>query len=144
MLGTASKLKDARTISLTGDVSGTANFDGSSNITIQTTGKFATLTGTIAGNNTESPSKTISYPAGFNKNNSVVITANLQRSNSKGYGAVYDSASYVGGAIPLRVALGDSNLTLTIKNIQLSESKTTISDISSSTTFSYFIVLMKI
>ncbi|WP_195264563.1 hypothetical protein [Clostridium sp. 1001275B_160808_H3] len=36
--GTASKLQTARTITLTGSITGSANFDGSQNITITTTG----------------------------------------------------------------------------------------------------------
>jgi hypothetical protein len=35
--GTATKLQTARTINLTGDISGSAKFDGSSNININTT-----------------------------------------------------------------------------------------------------------
>lgn len=42
MLGTATKLQTARTINLSGDVSGSANFDGSGNITIPTSIKDPT------------------------------------------------------------------------------------------------------
>ena len=107
---------------------------------------FAILTGTITGDETESPSKKIDYPAGFTKNNCVILTSNLQRSSttSKGYGSVYDSSSYVAGAIPSKVTLGDSDISLEIRNILLSDNSVTISKLSTAVTYTYTIVLMKI
>ena len=49
MLGTADKLKNARQIALTGDVTGSANFDGSGNISIPTSVKNSkTQTNTVS------------------------------------------------------------------------------------------------
>lgn len=107
---------------------------------------FAILTGTITGDGTESPSKTINYPEGFTKSNCVVLSSNLQRSSttSKAYGSVYDSSSYVAGAIPTKIALTDSNISLEIRNILLSNNSVNISELSSSVSYTYTIVLMKI
>lgn len=49
---TASALQTARTISLTGDLSGSASFDGSSNITINTTASFVGTTNLSYNNST--------------------------------------------------------------------------------------------
>ena len=143
---TASKLATARSISLTGDVSGSASFDGSKNISIQADlANIAVLKGTITGDGTESPSKSISYPVGFTRDNCVVLTTNIQRSTSKGYGTVFESSNMTSGTIPVRVTLGASNILLEIRNINISNgSIPSTTAISSSTSFSYTIILMKV
>ena len=145
---TATKLQTARTISLSGDVTGSASFDGSKNVTITTDlANVAVLKGTITGDGTESPSKTLSYPSGFTRDNCVVITVNLQRTNNnnKGYGTVFDSSSYVGGAIPAKVVLDSDDILLEIRSILISSGAyPNSSAISSSVSFNYTIMLMKI
>ena len=145
---TATKLQTARKITLNGDVTGSANFDGSSNVTITTNlANVAVLKGTITGDGTESPSKNISYPAGFTRDNCVVLTVNLQRTNNdnKGYGTVFDSSSYVAGAIPAKVVLDSNGILLEIRSILISSgSSPNSSAISSSVSFNYTIMLMKI
>lgn len=47
MLGSANKLKTPRTINLSGDVTGSANFDGSGNVTIPTSVKNSTTQTTV-------------------------------------------------------------------------------------------------
>ena len=48
MLGSADKLKNPRTISLNGDVTGSTNFDGSGNVTVETNlANVAVATGTV-------------------------------------------------------------------------------------------------
>lgn len=150
MLGSANKLKTPRIISLSGDVTGSANFDGSGNVTITTNqNNIAVLTGSISGNGAEEATKTISYPNGYNKDNCVVVSCminNTQNSNGTySHGAVYSALSFTTGAIPNRVSLGASNITLGIKNITLSNGSTpTISVLNSNNVFNYKIVLMKI
>lgn len=84
MLGTTTKLKTARNIKLQGAVSGNANFDGSANITINTTQtNIAVLDGSISltANTTDNASNnkmqqtqwSMDYPSGFSKDNSIVI-----------------------------------------------------------------------
>lgn len=108
---------------------------------------FAVITGNIAGDGTESPSKTINYPTGFNRDNCVVSTVNLKRSSVdfKGYGAIFDSSSYLTGAIPAKVALGETNITLEIRNINITQNGSImVPSIPTSINFTYTIVLMKI
>lgn len=107
---------------------------------------FAVLTGSITGDGTQSPSVEISYPDGFNRDNCVILTANLQRTanSNKGYGAVYDSASYVTGSIPLKVVVDDSGILLEIRNILLGDGdKVTIPEMSTTVEYNYTIILMK-
>lgn len=145
---TASKLQKPKTISLTGDVTGSVNFDGSSNVTITTDlANVAVLKGTITGDGTESPSKNISYPAGFTRDNCVILTVNLQRTNNnnKGYGTVFDSSSYVAGAIPAKVVLDSNGILFEIRNINIGNGTyPTTSNMSTSVSFLYTIMLMKI
>ena len=108
---------------------------------------FAILKGTITGDGTESPSSQITFPKGFNRDNCVVLSANLQRTanDNKGYGAIYDSASYVTGSIPLKVVMNSTDILLEIRNVLLGdENEVTIPEISTSVSFDYTIVLMKI
>lgn len=79
MLGTATRLQNARTISLSGAVSGSTSFNGSGNVTITTKqANIAILTATVttpaAGNESLNVSTTIAYPSGFNANNSAIIS----------------------------------------------------------------------
>ena len=150
MLGSANKLKTPRTVSLSGDVTGSASFDGSKNITIQTEqNNIAILTGSVSGSGAEEATKTISYPNGYNKDNCVVIACMINNAkNTSGtysYGAVYSALSFTTGALPNRVSLGTSSITLGIKNITLSNgSAPMISTLNSDNVFNYKIVLMKI
>lgn len=145
---TATKLQTTRNISLSGDVTGSASFDGSKNVSITTKlANVVALTGTITGDGTESPSKSISYPSGFTRDNCVILTVNLQRSGNanKGYGAVFDSSSYVTGAVPAKVVMNASNISLEIRNINIiNGSYPTTSTMSSSVSFNYTILLMKV
>ena len=69
---TASKLQTARNIAISGAVKGSANFDGSGNVTINTTqNNIFVLSGSLSsGNNLE-----INYPTGLTKDNCVCISA---------------------------------------------------------------------
>lgn len=150
MLGSATKLETARTISLSGDVTGSASFDGSKNVIIETEqSNIAVITGSISGSGAEEATKTISYPNGYNKDNCVVIACMINNAKNSGgtysCGAVYSALSFTTGAISNRVSLGTSNITLGIKNIVLSNgSAPTISTLNSDNVFNYKIVLMKI
>lgn len=108
---------------------------------------FAVITGNIAGNGTESPSKTINYPNGFNKDNCVILTVNLKRSsvNVKGYGLIFDSSSYMTGALPAKVVLEETNIMLEIRNINIAQDGSImVPNIPTSVSFEYTIILMKI
>lgn len=116
---TASKLATARTITISGAVSGSTTFDGSGNKTITTTqSNIAVLSGTVtvAGTTQDGGSyhygtgtKTLSYPSGFNADNCVVLTIETSVNNStelKGavgeIGYTYSSAANAmpnGGAV---------------------------------------------
>lgn len=143
MLGSANKLKTARTISLSGAVSGSASFNGSGNVTITTTqANIAVLTGTLSYNEA-----TINYPSGYNKNNCVVLTAMFQHPTSQngtwGEGSLFNSSSYVTGSLPHKVNLRSDAISVEVSNILLSDGKpVNIFDIDLS--FNYKIILMKI
>ena len=148
MLGTANKLKTARQIALTGAVSGSANFDGSGNVSITTTqANIAVLTGTITGTANNSSSEqgniNINYPTGFNSNNCVVIAIGLSRKDDNtpfNYGVLSASDSAiarVAGAIGRTVQLGADNMTLRTYFYFGSPQNESV-------TYNYKIVLMKI
>lgn len=107
---------------------------------------FAILKGKIVGDGTDSPSVRMNYPEKFNRDNCMVLSVNLQRkeNSNKGYGTVYDSASYVTGAIPSKVVLGENEISIEIRNVLLSEeSGVYIPDFSADVNYEYTIVLMK-
>lgn len=96
MLGTATKLKIARNIKLQGAVSGNADFDGSANIVINTTqANIAVINGSITLSNGQGNSGVIQYPEGYNKDNCIIISANLDHSGGLHTGE-YGSASVIG------------------------------------------------
>lgn len=117
---TATKLKNARTISLTGDVTGSTSFDGSKNVSINTNlANVAVLSGSVTlqantSENLETDSctfteKTISYPSGFNKDNCTVISAAITGSGKLMYGFGWtnkiDSTDLYNGIMPVQVIL---------------------------------------
>lgn len=147
---TASKLATARNIKLQGAISGNANFDGSANITINTSlANVAVLTGTITSAATDTGVKTISikYPTGYNQNNCIVIGTAIDIDNSTviwGTGATFTSTSYVRGSLPMSVALTASNIEVEIRNINILVGSNTLSVVPLSGNYKYKIVLMKI
>ena len=120
ILGSTTKLKNARTISLTGDVTGSTSFDGSKNVSINTNlANVAVLSGSVTlqantSENLETDSctfteKTISYPSGFNKDNCTVISAAITGSGKLMYGFGWtnkiDSMDLYNGIMPVQVIL---------------------------------------
>lgn len=122
MLGTATKLQNSRSINIAGAVKGNANFDGSSNITINTTqNNIETLTGSMSIAASSSENKTISYPSGINKDNCIVLAVGLASSTNtaKGYnfiGTYNDSSDGLNNAFYRRLNLTDEGIKLTVKN----------------------------
>lgn len=75
---TASRLLTARDITLNGAVSGSANFDGNNNISINTVqSNITVLTGTVNLTNGVG-SVNLGYPPGYNKDNCVAISIGVQ------------------------------------------------------------------
>ena len=154
ILGTANKLKTARQIALTGAVSGSANFDGSGNVSITTTqANIAIITGQMTvnansssglQNNTVGLTNTsISYPQGYNWKNCVVIATGLINQlyeNDKGYayGDTFSSNTFsqgqLSGAVTRSVDLQPEKILLTVGNFNNNNSYV----------YKYKIVLMKI
>lgn len=146
MLGTATKLKNTRNIALTGAVSGNANFDGSGDVTINTTqANIATLTGTInltAASSVENPSFNtlkINFPSGFNSSNCVPIAWGIYQGTGSKYSfgctTSTDSRTWLRNGLPSMLTFdfqGDGKITFTVEFPQ-TEAKT----------YNYKIVLMK-
>lgn len=147
---TATKLATKRNIKLQGAVSGNADFDGSENVTINTTLTNTTvLTGTIEltantqENLQKSPlkaimsSKTLNFPTGFNKDNTIVIFVGFRKTSDKGYAYGWnnyaDSSDFVRGTMPYNIIIGPNNITVRLGNFS-----------SDATNYEYKIVLMKI
>lgn len=145
---TTSKWGTSRNLALSGAVSGNANIDGSGNVTINTTqANVAVLTGNLTATKSANPGesfkqtqKTINYPSGYTKDNSVCIMfATSTDVSSRGYSCEGSenvaavSAGLYSGNIPRRINLGSSNITIALYNTS-----------SSDLTIYYKIVLMKI
>jgi len=134
----ASKLTTPRNIKMQGAISGNANFDGSTNITINTTqSNIAVLTGTgTIGADTTGTLATLNYPTGFTKDNCIVISCGLKiNGGSRGFAFGYDSDEVFGMAL----CTSDKSIELS-DNIRLSyKNKAT-----SSKVIAYKIVLMKV
>ena len=151
---TATKLENARNIKLQGAVSGDANFDGSGNVVITTTQtNIALITGTTNPVSSEDTrcEATINYPSGFNKNNCVVISITFQGISSAGIwgtGTTFDSSNTLSGTVSSRVLLRDNDISLTFKNILLSNGDNVFipstSEFTSGSKLSFKLVLMKI
>lgn len=148
MLGSANKLKTARTISLSGAVTGSTNFDGSGNVTIATNqNNIAILTGELNTTPAEGVDATsfntvkLNFPNGYNSDNCVVLTWYI-RNKATGYGKAFgytdptDSRTWLRGAIASMITFdykGDGKITFTLE-----------SPFTSSYNYEFKIVLMKI
>lgn len=142
---TATKLQTARSIAIGGAVKGSANFDGSGNITINTSqNNIFVLSGSLSGgNNLE-----LNYPSGLTKDNCVCISAMFQNPGNGMWGlagGIFNSSSYVSGSITAKVSLS-SKINVQIRNLQVvdGENQTVYANSSPSANFNYKIVLMKI
>lgn len=147
---TASKLKNARTINLTGDLTGNTSFDGSKDVSINVKlANISVLTGTInataasSGDSHSFNTVKINFPQGFNSDNCVVLSWYVHRQTSSGaYGKAFgcttasDSRTWLRGGYPSMITFNfqnDNKITFTLEN-----------PITSATNFDYKIVLMKI
>lgn len=144
---TASKLATARNIKLQGAVNGNANFDGSGNITINTTqGNMTVVKGDIVSNGkSNTVIKTIPFPSGFNKDNCMVVSVMLELENSTviwGYGSTFNSTSWVGGSISKRVSL-QNEIVLEIRHLYADDTGEFFDQLSAAT-FHYKILLIKV
>lgn len=95
---TANKLVTPRNIALTGAVKGNAKFDGSADITINTTqNNIFILSGNMVLNASSNPgtykvtTKKISYPSGFNKDNCTPINFSGRYYTDKGWASYQDA-----------------------------------------------------
>lgn len=142
---TATRLQTARNITLSGDVTGSASFNGSSNVTITTKlANIAILTGTItmsvsSGQSLTNGQKNINYPAGFNKNNCIPIAVGIGGNTNGNTDYCFEfldnmSDAFVLGAFGRTVKLRDDYIDLRI-HIQME---------ATTSTRNYKIVLMKI
>ena len=139
---TATKLQTSRNISLSGDVTGSASFDGSKNVSISAKLKnVAVLTGSIttpaANSGNLTVQKDINYPTGYNANNCIPISYLAKKNDTFGW-ATYtpkDAMGYTIGSAGLRVLLKSNTITI---------AKDKSDDLESASTVNYKIVLMKI
>lgn len=139
---TATKLQTSRNISLSGDVTGSASFDGSKNVSISAKlTNVAVLTGSIttpaANSGDLTVQKDINYPTGYNANNCIPISYLAKKNDTFGW-ATYtpkDAMGYTIGSSGLRVLLKSSTITI---------AKDKSDDLEPASTVNYKIVLMKI
>ncbi len=115
---TATKLATARTITLSGAVSGNINFDGSGNVTMVTKqANIAILTGTVVAAGSNEKNLEINYPSGFNNTNSAVLSCGLGReSNNYSYGQKKQNTSATASGLAINnVNLNPNKIKLNIK-----------------------------
>ena len=131
---TATKLQTARTIALSGDVTGSASFNGSANVTITTNlANVTSLSGTItltasssSGTSYSQTNLTLNYPSGYNKNNTIVLgfKCKLQGTGTGNYIFGYTpdkmSTSAVSGAYPRTIRLDDNSMYVSVYNLSTS------------------------
>jgi hypothetical protein len=133
----ASKLEVPRKINVSGAINGSVDFDGSEDVTINTTqSNIAVFSGSTTIEASANGKITKDYPTGFNSENCVAIACGIRVVEKKGYeyaGNFATSADLLDNAYKRRVNLNSSNIVLSIENA-LTESKT----------FYYKLVLMKI
>lgn len=149
---TATKLQTTRTISLSGDVSGSASFDGSKNVTINTDlANIAVLTGTITvpSGDAHGIKENISYPTGYTQKNCVPIAVSVNKSTSDNlsFGFCSRSTDWSGGAGLNKVMLTPTGINLYTNNASqdlISGKPVGTAGYSSQTVLNYKIVLMKI
>lgn len=129
---------------MNGDVTGSANFDGSGNVIINTNlANVVVLTGTAINGKA-----TINYPQGFNSSNCVVISQMYRRSgltSSRGFssGSTLEISNGTSGALPNIVELQPSGIKVTLRVVYISSSNVVVTgDIDFN--IDYKIVLMKI
>lgn len=131
-------MQTARTITVAGAVKGSASFNGSGNVTINTTqANIAILTGTvtIAASSGE-VGVTLNYPDGFTKDNCVVISFGSYYDVNKGYAFGFHSNSSAGmlrGTNDRDVFLNSSGIQIWYNNVSTSAIK-----------LNYKIILMKV
>lgn len=151
MHGSSTRLKTARNIILKGAVSGSATFDGSKNIDIDTTLEniviltgSITLTGLTGDTEETGIVQNIAYPEGFNKDNCFVVSVGFSNVNNTtnpmiAYGSLTaDPRAINHGGIDKEVCLKDDSITLIsifYWDGQLSEDRTD--------TYNFKIALMK-
>lgn len=131
---TATKLQTTRSISLSGDVTGSTSFDGSKNVVITTNlANVTSLSGTItltasssSGTSYSQTNFTLNYPSGYNKNNTIVLgfKCKLQGVGTGNYIFGYTpdkmSTSAVSGAYPRTIRLDDDSLFVSVYNLATS------------------------
>lgn len=127
---TATKLQTSRNISLSGDVTGSASFDGSKNVTINTNlANVAVVTGKISLTN-GSGIAYLNYPNGYNYNNCVVISIAVAIYNDAVFSFFGDDTT----SSVFSVRLGSDNIRLGVKSID---------DVGTSNPKNCIVVLMK-
>ena len=140
-------MKNPRTISLNGDITGSTSFDGSGNVTITTDlANVKIISGEINASNTSiMQDVNIAYPSGFSFENSIVLSVQLNRVgvDRKGYGSTFDSSTLVNGSLPAQVILNKDNISLSFKAILL-HNNSYPSEANIINNYNYKIVLMKI
>lgn len=119
---TATKIQQAKKISLTGAVTGSTSFDGSSDVTINTIlNNIAVITGSMeidgktSGTDFNIKSTQIDFPSGFTRDNCVVVAFGSKSATTLGYSYENlnsdDSKNFVMlySAGPKAIVLGGAN-----------------------------------
>ena len=122
---------------MSGDVTGSASFDGSKDVTIITNlENIAVLTGTITAEAEKNGTANINYPEGFNTNNCVPISFGIKIVENRGFnyfGTYKDSADLLNNSYDRKLNLNSTNIVVMVKNPTTSSNR-----------IEYKIVLMKV
>lgn len=104
---------------------------------------YIVLTGTITAN---TGSITIDYPENITKDNCVVISMMLKRSQGTtwGTGTVFDTSGYMAGSMPAAVKLASDKIYVDIRNVNISSADNSVMATVPAGDYNYKLILMKI
>lgn len=110
---------------------------------------FVVLTGNIEADGTADLEKEISFPAGFDNTNCVVVSCMLHNhANQNGTwatGSVFDTSGYVRGSLPCAVSMNTTGIRIYAKHIMLQHGEYPfVISLEVGISFDYKLVLMKI
>lgn len=132
--------------SLTGTASNSQKLGGKDANDYKLKGDFAIITGTLEEDTEDTCyKKVLSLPSGFTKDNCVIVsvmTQNPVRTEQWVTGTMFSSSSYVIGGMPAIVYITNTQLTIKVKNIVLTNGESAF--VGKGGSFNFKVIIMKI